>query len=264
MTKTKKLSSLRVLAAVAFLVMVIINSLANVIPIGGVETDEVSDVFPNLFTFAPVTFWIWGVIYILLAMYTLYQIGIFTKETSHERKELLNKVSTLFMLSSFANTAWIISWHYEIIWMTLIFMATLFIFLMLIALEFKKHSLTMREEVFVRLPFSVYFGWITISLIANIIVFLVSVNWNMFGLSDVFWMVTVLLLGAVIGAGAILSYKDFFYGLVLIWAYTGILINHMSISGFGGEYTAVIVTVIVSIALFIVASSITLFTKKIK
>jgi len=44
--------------------------------------------------------------------------------------------------------------------------------------------------------------------------------------------------------------KNIFYALVLIWAYLGILIKHVSANGFGGQYTSVIVTVLVSMALF--------------
>jgi hypothetical protein len=43
--------------------------------------------------------------------------------------------------------------------------------------------------------------------------------------------------------------KNIAYGLVLIWAYLGILLKHLSAGGFGGQYPSVIVTVIACLAL---------------
>ena len=197
MTNGKNSAGIKILTSIAFLVMVTVNALANILPIGGVGTGEVSDSYPNLFAPAAITFSIWGVIYLLLAMYTLYQIGLFHKKDAPGKGGLINRISTLFMFSSFTNTAWIFAWHYKIIWASLVLMAALFIFLMLINLELKRHELTAREKVFVRLPFSVYFGWITVASIANVTTFLVSVGWDGFGLSEVFWTVAVIAVGAI-------------------------------------------------------------------
>ena len=264
MIKEKNSAATKILTSIAFLVMIVVNALANILPIGGVGTGEVSDSYPNLFAPAAITFSIWGVIYILLAMYTLYQIGFFNKKDKPKNKELINRISTLFMFSSFTNAAWIFAWHYKIIWASLVLMAALFIFLMLITLELKRHELTAREKVFVRLPFSVYFGWITVATIANIITFLVSVNWNGFGLSEVFWTVTVIAAGAIIGIITIISNRDFFYGLTVIWAYVGILIKHMSTKGYNGNYIAVIITVSICLALLAAAEMIAIAPKKEK
>lgn len=102
-----------------------------------------------------------------------------------------------------------------------------------------------------KLPFSVYFGWITVATIANITVFLVYLGWNGFGISDGFWTVVVLLIGALIGSWRMWLDRFIPYGLVLIWAYGAILFKHLSESGFNGKYPSVIWTAALCLLVFL-------------
>ena len=99
----------------------------------------------------------------------------------------------------------------------------------------------------------VYFGWITVATIANATVLLVSTGWNGFGLPEATWTIVILAVGALIGVATLLRFQDIAYGLVLIWAYAGILIKHTSASGFSNQYPGVIVAVNICLALFIAA-----------
>jgi len=76
--QTRRVST-RLLVLAAYLVMVLVNALANILPLNGVTTGEVSDSYPNLFAPAGLTFAIWGVIYLALAGYVLYQFGLIQK-----------------------------------------------------------------------------------------------------------------------------------------------------------------------------------------
>ena len=58
---------------------------------------------------------------------------------------------------------------------------------------------------------------------------------------------------AAIGTVTMLRQRDMAYGLVLLWAFTGILIKHMSTEGFGGRYPEVIATTIACLVVFLVA-----------
>ncbi len=242
MQKNIGLTVTKIIVILTFLAMVITNSLANIIPINGQNTGEVSDSYQNLFAPAAITFSIWGLIYLLLAIYTLYQIFFYKNEKN------LKKVGIVFSISSLANTAWIFSWHYDIIILSMILMLVLLISLIMI-------NLTLKDEVnvVVTIPFSVYFGWITVATIANATTLLVSINWNGFGISEEIWSVVVILVGMVIGTVTMLRLKDIAYGLVLVWAYIGILIKHMSASGFNNEYKSIVTTTSISIVIFIIA-----------
>lgn len=247
----KNNAMLKIFVAFGYFAMIFVNFLANALPIGGVTTGEASDSFGNLFTPAGVTFSIWGFIYLLLLGYTMYQFDFGKKNRTAQREKLFSVINRYFLVTSVANIAWIFAWHYGVIWLSLIIMFVLLTFLIKIADVINKEKYNLLETVLVRLPFSVYFGWITVATIANVTVFLVSVNWNGFGIAESSWTVVVLLVGAVIGIIRMLKDRNIYYGLVLVWAYGGIWLKHTSTSGFDGEYTNVITTVIVCMVSFL-------------
>jgi len=47
--------------------------------------------------------------------------------------------------------------------------------------------------------------------------------------------------------------RDMAYGLVLIWAFVGILIRQTSADGFAGRYPAIIAAVIASLVIYVAA-----------
>lgn len=238
---------IKILAGLAYVAMVVVNFLANGLPINNRSTGAISDAYPNLFAPAGITFSIWGLIYLLLAGYVLY---LFIS-SSQKNNELFNKINPLFIASSLANILWIFAWHYNYIGLSVLIMAALLILLINIADIIRIQKFSSLEKLLIRTPFSVYFGWITVAAIANITVFLVSIGWNGFGVSDFVWTSIILLVGALIGILRMNKDKNIAYGLVLVWAYLGILFKHMSAGGFDGEYPSVIATVILCLVLFI-------------
>lgn len=241
---------IRILAAVAFVIMVIVNGLANALPINGIATGAVSDSYPNLFAPAGVTFSIWGVIYFLLGMYTTYQLGWFARASSIKHRKLVDRVSTLFLITSLINSTWIFAWHYRLIGITVLLMLGLLVTLIKIADTLRPAVLSGWEKFVIATPFSIYFGWITVATIANITTWLVSIGWNGFGLPELFWLLLILVIGAAIGIGRLLYDKRISYGLVLIWAYAGIYLKHVSPDGFNGQYPAALITLGFLIAAF--------------
>jgi len=244
---------IKVFVAITYLGMVTVNFLANALPLNNRSTGAISDAYPNLFAPAGLTFSIWGLIYLLLAGYTLYQFGAFQKDKGKKNKELFNKVGFYFIISSLANILWIFSWHYDFIAVSVLLMLVILFSLIKIADILRVERLSLKDKFFIKLPFSIYFGWITVATIANITVFLISLNWNGFGLSDTFWTMLILVVGALIGVARMLKDKNIAYGLVLVWAYSGILLKHISASGFNKQYPEIIYTVWACILLFLIS-----------
>ncbi len=238
---------LKILAGVTYLAMIVINALANILPINNRTTGAVSNSYPNLFAPAALTFSIWGLIYLFLAGYVVYQ---FTKGAKG-RESLFNKINPFFIATSLVNFFWVLAWHYDYIGLSTILIATLLILLIKIANILRQEKFSSLEKLLIMTPFSIYFGWITVATIANVTVFLVSVNWNGFGVANYIWTCIILLVGALIGILRMRYDKNIAYGLVLVWAYLGILIKHFSASGFDGKYLSVISTVIICLVLFI-------------
>jgi len=241
---------IKTVTAVTFIAMVVVNFLANSLPINNRSTGAISDAYPNLFAPAGFTFSIWGLIYLLLAGYVIYQFIPFGKKSIEKKELLLKKINYLFIATSVANISWIFAWHYDLIGLSVLIMAALLILLINISDILRAQKMTLKEQFFISTPFSVYFGWITVAAIANITVFLVSINWQGFGISDFVWTSIILLTGTLIGILRLLKDKSIAYGLVLIWAYFGILFKHISASGFAKEYPSIITTVILCIVLF--------------
>ena len=239
---------------VTYVLMVFVNYLANALPLNGRQTGEISDAYANLFAPAGITFAIWGVIYALLALHVLYQWGLFR---GHGRDEsgLLNRVGTLFALSSLANTAWVFAWHYDQILLSTLLIAVILVLLAMIVLSIRRHNLAGRDWWLLAVPFSVYFGWLTVATVANITVWLVSIGWQGSGIPVEAWAAAIIAIAAVIGTTVLIRNRDMAYGLVLVWAFGGIIIKHTSPDGFAGQYPFVIGTTVACLLAFVAAEA---------
>ncbi|MFA9377252.1 MAG: hypothetical protein ACERKZ_10935 [Lachnotalea sp.] len=247
---------------VSYIIMVITNLLADALPINGKGTGEISDSYQNLFAPAGITFTIWGLIYLLLLVYSINQL-IHHKRESVIEQQSFNTVGILFSISSIANTIWIFAWHYNEIWLSLILMLVILICLVKINLIIRDKDYSGIEKYTVKLPFTVYLGWITIATIANVTTFLVSINWNRLSLSEVFWTNLIIIVGAIIGFICVIFYKSLAYGCVLIWAFMGIVLKHLDPESFDGRYISVIITAFIAIFIIII-SQIILIRARVK
>lgn len=244
----------KIITALTYLLMVVVNSLANILPINGLTTGDISDSYPNLFAPAGITFSIWGLIYLLLGIYTVYQ---FTG-----KNKLIAKINPYFIATSVINAAWIFSWHYRLIGLSVLLIIVLLFCLIKIADTFKGESWSAKDKWLIRTPFSVYFGWLTVATIAAITTFLVSINFNGFGLSNQLWTVLVLFVGAAIGTIRMIKDKNIAYGLVLVWAYLGILLKHLSPTAFNQQYPSIIAAVGLCLVVFLITDTALLLKKQ--
>ncbi|NLI54836.1 MAG: tryptophan-rich sensory protein [Clostridiales bacterium] len=244
--------SLKWFVLLALLAMLTVNALSSILPINGVTPKEVSDRYPNLFVPAPLAFSIWGVIYLLVITYTLYQFGLFRRSGERVNAALLTRTGVLFILSSVLNLSWIIAWHYGLLAVSFVILVLLLAVMVFIRLAISAgEPLTTKEKWLVRLPFSVYYGWVTVATIAGATALLVGYGFTGLGLRDSIWAILVVLAGGAIGIAAALRFRDIPYLLVFIWAYANILFNHVSASGFAGAYQGVILALSLSLAAFV-------------
>jgi benzodiazapine receptor len=217
-------NTIRQTAVVLSVIAVItVNALANALPINGLNTGEISDRFEVFFVPAGYVFSIWGLIYFGLAAYAFYQ----SRKAQAEDLKLVS-IGGLFVLSSIANIAWILLWHYEYFPLTVVVMLILLVTLIAICLrlDIGRGTVSSQMKWFVHVPFSIYLGWITVATIANITSLLYYLEWNAFGIDPEIW--TVLMLAAAVAVGAVVSLTrgDVAYALVLIWAFIGIAVKH--------------------------------------
>jgi hypothetical protein len=239
--------ALKIAVAAAFVAMVVVNYLAQALPINGATPGQISDSLPNLFTPAGLTFSVWGVIYLMLAVFTVYQF--FFRPAEGQRS--LDGVRALFIASSLINIAWIFSWHYRAFALSMGLMLLLLVSLIAINRVLDRRRLAGFRKALIALPFSLYFGWITVATVANATALFVHLGWDRLGLPEEFWAVVILLVAMLIGSAAMIARKDVAYGLVLIWAYVGILLKHVSPANFAGAYPWVIGATVLCLAAYV-------------
>lgn len=213
---------IRILNLVSILASITVNALANALPINNLQTGEVSDSFRTLFTPAGYVFAIWGVIYLTLTVFAVYQVLPAQKDNTR-----LDRVGFWFILANLFNGGWIFAWHYLLFPLSMLFMLGLLVSLVAIYLRLGigtgKSSLN--ERWLVDMPFSIYLGWISVATIVNASVVLLDLNWDGFGLSETIWTVIGLVVGVILGLLMTLKRSEVFYTLVLIWAFIGITQN---------------------------------------
>jgi hypothetical protein len=208
---------------VAFVLTLLVNGLAGSTTIlGGKNTAQISNANPTLITPAGYVFSIWGIIYILLGIFTVFQVL-----PSERGKDFQKRIGWLFVLSSLLNITWLFLWQFEYLSLSVVLMFLLLATLILIYIRVNigKARVPMREKLAVHLPFSVYLGWITIASIANMATTLVSVNWDGFGINQETWAILVLVIALLITLLVTATRRDVAYGLVVIWALLGIAVN---------------------------------------
>ena len=240
---------------IAVIITIIVNGLANLLPIGGKNTAELSDNIPNLFVPAGITFAIWGIIYVLIILFAIYLAkDLFKKEKT--TTPFLKKISYFFILASIANIIWIFLWHYEQVLLSLLAMLVLFVSLLLMYLRLNigKEKVSLKERIFIHVPISVYIGWITVATIANVTAVLVTIGWNGFGISEEIWTILVIVIAAIITILMLIKRKDCAYSAVIIWALIGIYLKRSVVDPIYGLQTQIAYTALLGIIMILIVS----------
>ena len=211
---------------VTILVTLIINGLANALPLNGLNTGQISDRFKVYFVPAGYVFTIWGLIYLGLIAFAIFQVLGAQRENPRMRA-----TGWWISLSGLANSAWIFLWHFQQFPLTLVAMLTLLgtLIITYLRLGIGRSVVSAAENWLVRLPFSIYLGWITVATVANVTDVLDFLKWDGFGLDPIVWMWIMLTAVLVITVIMIFTRHDTAYSLVILWALAGIAFKFSTI-----------------------------------
>ena len=251
LSQENRVSILQIGNVLAFIAVVVVNALAGgTTLLNGRNTADVSGAYPTSVTPAGFTFSIWGVIYVLLFAFIVFQM------LPRHRKDSFNgRVSYLFILSSVFNIAWLFLWQYDYIVLSVPLIFGLLVSLVAIygRLGIGKSKATRNEKLCVHLAFSVYLGWITIASIADVSSALESLNANGLGISSD-WAELVLVVALVVALAMLATRRDITYGAVIVWALAGIAANQGGHPGVVETAEASIFVATVTILVVIVLS----------
>ncbi len=209
------------------LATLVVNILANALPLNGLNTGQISDRFQVYFVPAGYVFSIWGLIYLGLIVFAVFQAL-----PSQRENPRLRATGWWISLGGLANIAWIFLWHYEQFSLTLIAMLVLLATLIVtyLRLGIGRAPASAAERWAVRLLFSIYLGWITVATVANVTSLLDYLNWDGFGVAPEIWMGIVL--AAVLAIAVLVNFtrRDVAYALVILWALAGISVKHAAVT----------------------------------
>lgn len=214
-----------------FITTLIVNALGAFGLINGLSQKDISDKYLTLITPAPSTFSIWSVIYLLLGISIIMMI---VKKDHPYYQRALNKISSLFMLSSLLNIAWIIAFSYVQLALSTLFILIFSVVLTLICL--KLIEVDDGKHFLLPLSFGLYAGWLFIASVVNIAATLVKIEWAGFGISVEFLASSTLIVAIFLVFLVMQRVKNVIFPLPIAWAYFGIYQFLVSPEGFKGEY----------------------------
>jgi hypothetical protein len=228
MGKNRMKDTLRqITVIVTILVTLVVNILANALPLNGLNTGQISDRFQVYFVPAGYVFSIWGLIYLGLIAFAVFQAL-----PSQRQNPRLRATGWWISLGGLANSAWIFLWHYEQFPLTIIAMLVLLATLIVtyLRLGIGQTTVSMAETWAARLPFSIYLGWITVATVANVTSLLDYLKWDRFGIAPEIWMGIILAAVLVIAVLMNFTRRDVAYALVILWALAGISVKHAAVA----------------------------------
>ena len=228
---------------VAFVAMVLINYLSNTGIINNSTVGDVSKNLNTLFTPAGYAFAIWGVIYLLLLGFIIYQgRSLFVRVKDDD---FILRTGGWFILSCIANSAWVFAWLYEYTALSVLCILVLLLSLIKIVLNNRMElwDAPLPVIAFLWWPFVVYSGWVTVASIANISAWLKKIEWSGLGLSEAFWAVSMIVVAGIINLLLTWTRNMREFALVGAWALIAIAVANWDVSP-AVMYSALITAVI--------------------
>ncbi|MBN1401244.1 MAG: tryptophan-rich sensory protein [Anaerolineae bacterium] len=240
----------QIVNVLALVVTLVFNGLASANGLNGQTTGEISDRFEVYFVPAGYVFSIWGLIYLGLLAFVVYQL--LPSQGSNPR---LRQIGYLFVVSCLANAVWLVFWHYELFGLSVVAMLVLLVSLITIYLRLGvgRTSVSRAERWCVRVPFSVYLGWVSVATIANITSALDVANWGGWGIAPATWAVIMLVVAGILAAAVSITRRDVAFLLVIVWASAGIAVKQAATPLVAGAAWALAAAAAAMVALAIVS-----------
>ncbi|HEU5099514.1 MAG TPA: tryptophan-rich sensory protein [Roseiflexaceae bacterium] len=211
----------------ALVAVLLVNWLANALPLNGKDTGQLSDQYPILTVPAGYAFAIWSLIYLGLIGFAVYQ-----SLPSQRDNPRIARITPLFLVSCLANIGWLFTWHYEILSLNIVLMLVLLGSLIGIYGQLRAvgAQISTGERWFVWAPFSIYLGWITVATIVNLTVVLYAAGWQDTGTQGAALAALLFVVAAVIAVTLARRFDDTAYALVVVWALVAVAIKQAGVT----------------------------------
>ena len=207
----------RWLTALAIFGNIFLNYYSNTHPFAGQTMGVVSAKYPTLLTPAGYAFSIWGLIFIALAVYAVWQLLPGQRKIS-----LPDALAKPLTLASIATGIWVVLFAYELILPSVGMMLLILGSLIVAYGRTRRRIFAEAAPALAGVPFSLYLGWISVASVINIIIGLRQLGWQ--AAEGVSVTLTLGLIFIVVTLGLIMSrvFRDMLFPLVVAWALVAI------------------------------------------
>lgn len=233
---------------VAILGTFAVNIWSNLFPINGLNIGQIANTIftPVQILPANYAFSIWGLIYLGLIGYGVYQLL-----PSQRQNPILRRVDYLLIIACVVQSAWVVLFLLRQFWLSTIAMAGILLPLIgiYLCLGMGQRRVSREEKWLAQIPFSIYLGWISVATIVNVAVSLFYNNWDGFGLAPSLWTAVMIVIAGGIAATLAVQRRDIAYPLVIVWALIAIAIRQNDVPLIVG--VAVGVAIVLSILVLV-------------
>ena len=238
---------LSVLNLFSVLLVIGINYATQAIRVNETTVGEVSNKYFNLFTPASYAFAIWGIIFLALIAYGIYQIKIaFFSEKSGK---FIEDTGYWFIITNVLNCIWVFVFAYDYIGISVLIMIGILFSLMKIILNtnMEREQVSTSDYIFGQFPIGIYSGWIAVATIANVSAYLAKLQWDGAFLSEANWAITMIVIATALYLIIIFKRNILEFAAVGIWALFAIYIRHQN------EYQNIAYTAIAGCIILLIA-----------
>ncbi len=212
----------QILVVFATFAVIFVNYLASTGYIGGITPQVISAKYPTVVTPAGYAFSIWALIYFGLIVFSIFQ-------AMPMQLENFRKIRVPFLISCLANCVWIFLWHHELI------VPSVFAMLVILASLIKINvNLSVQDSLIVRLPFGVYFGWISVATIVNITVCLSYLGLETTNFNSILLTCILIVIATILGIVLRFKLPSAAFAFTVAWAILAIAIKNGKVTAISG------------------------------
>lgn len=220
---------LAIAALAAIIGTLLVNTLSNIFPPDGQNVGEIANTILSgvLITPANYAFAIWGLIYLGLIAYGIYQL-----KPNQRKDPTIQRVNGLLIVACVAQMIWIFLFTFQAFSLSVVAMLGILLPLIgsYLTLRTGNPSVNHQRRWFAQYPFSIYLAWISVATVVNVASALYAAGWSGWGLDGEAWTSVMIVVSAVIAALVVLSRQDAPFTLVFVWAYGAIAARHTDVT----------------------------------
>jgi hypothetical protein len=226
------------------ILVIAVNYISQAIRLNDTTIGEISSKYDNLFTPASYAFAIWGIIFLSLLGYGIFQVRL--AFFSDKPNAFIEQTGYWFLVANMLNCVWVIAFVYNYTGLSvLIMLGILFSLIKIIGnTNMERWDAPKSTIAFVWWPICLYSGWISVATIANISAYLTKIGWEGAPFSEVSWTILMIVIATILNLIIIWKRNMREFAAVGVWALFAIFVRHKeSLETIG--YAALIGSVII-------------------